>query len=355
MHLERKPLIPQGAAFFQVRNEPRESRRFVFLLCPSFTLLAFSSALEPLRIANQLSQRALYDWWTLSEDGDAVTSSCGVSVNVDGSIGPLEREDVLLVCAGNRPPAAESAPVVALVHRHVRHGGAAGGLCTGAIALAKAGLLAKRRFTLHWENQPAFREGFPDLSPSENKFEIDGPIMTCGGGGAATELMLEVISRDHGHAFAAMVSDMCLRRIGIGRDLSQRSPISLVIESRNPSLVAIVDLMRRNMQEPLGLDEIADRVGYTRRHVERLFQTTVGQSPGKVYHNLRLDHGHNLLCSTNLTLSEIAAACGFESRSHFSKSFRKRFGIPPSRQHRRDTAPVRIDECEPRREAKRAV
>ena len=61
-----------------------------------------------------------------------------------------------------------------------------------------------------------------------------------------------------------MVCDICLRLIDIGRDLSQRSPISLVIESRNPGLVAIVDFLRRNMQEPLGLDEIASRLGIRR-------------------------------------------------------------------------------------------
>ena len=128
-----------------------------------------------------------------------------------------------------------------------------------------------------------------------------------------------------------MVCDICLRWIDIGRDLSQRSPISLVIENRNPGLVAIVDLMWHNMQEPLGLNEIASRVGYTRRRVERFIQMNVGQSPGRFCHNLRLDHGHNLLCSTNLTLSEIAAACGFELRSQFSRSCRLRFGIPPNR------------------------
>jgi AraC family transcriptional regulator, carnitine catabolism transcriptional activator len=333
MQIDRQPLIPQGAAYFQVGEGVKLTRRFLFMLCPSFTLLAFSSAIEPLRIANQLSQRPLYDWQTLSRDGGPVVSSCGVSVNVDAACGTHERDDVLLVCAGNLPVSAADAAVAALVARHVRHGGRAGGLCTGSFALARAGLLSGRKFTLHWENQPAFCEAYPDLTPSENKFEIDGQLMTCGGGAAATDMMLEVIAREHGDAFAAMVSDMCLRRVGLGRDLPQRSPISAVAQTRNPGLAAIVELMKRHREDPLSLEEISSRIGYSRRHVERLFKLTLGQSPAKFYHNLRLDHGRNLLASTDLSLAEVVVACGFDSKSHFSKSFTKRFGVPPSRIH----------------------
>ena len=330
---ERKPLIPQGAAFFQVAEGTAPLRRFHFLLCPSFTLLAFSAAIDALRIANQLSQRALYDWRILSVDGGPVVSSSGVSVNVDASLADNGREDVLLICAGNDPAAPEEAAVVNAALRHYRHGGVIGGLCTGPIALARAGLLRGRRFTLHWENQPAFQEAFPDLTPSENRFEIDDRVLTCGGGAAAADLMLDVIARDQGEGFAAMVSDMCLRKVSIGRDLTQRSPISAVIQTRNPGLVAIVELMKRNRETPLTLEELAERIGYSRRHIERLFKLTLGQSPAGFYRNLRLDHGRNLLATTDMSLHEVAAACGFESKSHFSKSFAKRFGVPPSRLH----------------------
>lgn len=335
MQADRQPLIPQGAAHFRLRGNPDVTRRFVFLLCPSFTLLAFSSAIEPLRIANQLSQRPLYNWQTISAEGGPVTSSCAVSVNVDGGLAAIGRDSVVLVCAGNAPAQAEAPQVTAAVLRHYRHGGQVGGLCTGPIALARAGVLQGRRFTLHWENQPAFAESFPLLVPSENKFEIDGPVMTCGGGAAATDMMLEVIGKDHGEAFAAMVSDMCLRRVAIGKDLPQRSPISAVAQARNPGLAAVVELMKRHREDPLTLEDLAGRIGYSRRQVERLFMKALGQSPARFYLGLRLDHGRNLLASTDLSLSEVAAACGFESRSHFSKSFAKRYGAPPSRMHER--------------------
>lgn len=324
------PLVPKGAAFFPVDN-PGPTRSYAFILVPGFTLLAFASAVEPLRIANQLSQKPLYRWRLLSETGEAVISSSGIPVGVDGPIGQPERDARLFVCAGNPAMAAASPAVVSAVARHHRFGGTVGGICTGAVALAKAGLAAGRRFTLHWENQPGFVETFPDLAPTSNRFETDGRLMTCGGGAASTDMMLSVIASDHGSDFAAIVSDMCLRTVLPGVEPEQRSSIAALMSSRNPVLIATVNLMNRTIDNPLPLEELAAAAGYSRRQMERLFRSATGSTPGNFYRGLRLDHGRNLLATTDLTLMEIATACGFDTVSHFSKSFRARFGTAPTR------------------------
>jgi transcriptional regulator GlxA family with amidase domain len=335
MRGDTTPLIPQGAAYFRPAHGDAPTRSFVFLICPSFTLLAFASAVEPLRIANQLSQRPLYAWRTATTDGAQVTSSCGLTVQVDGALGNLARDAALVVCAGNQPSEATAPGIVAAVQRHYRHGGQVGGLCTGPFAMARAGLLADRRFTLHWENQPAFREMFPSLTPSETKFEIDDRLLTCGGGAAATDLMIDIIARDQGEAFATMVLDMCLRRVAIGSDPGQRSSLSAVARLRNPGLAAMVELMKRHIEEPISMAELSARIGYSRRNVERLFRKALGQPPARFYLNMRLDHARNLLSGTDLSLSEVSAACGFATRSHFSKAFTARFGSAPSRMQAR--------------------
>lgn len=327
-------LVPEGAAFYPVSGG--ETRSYAFLLLPEFTLLAFSSALDPLRIANQVSQKPLYRWQVLSADGWPVDSSSGVSVMADAPLAEVERDTTLLVCAGNPGGADPEARTLAVLQRHYRHGGRVGGICTGAIALARAGLLEGRRFTLHWENQPAFRERFPGSDPTPHKFEQDGRVLTCGGGAAATDLMLSIIAADHGRDFAAMISDMCLRRVPTGEDMFQRSSVAAVLETRNPDLIALVRQMQENIEEPLSMEDLAARAGYSRRHVERLFNRTLGQSPARFYLNLRLDHGRSLLADTDLSLSEVAVAAGFGDKAHFAKAFRARFGVPPSRfGHRR--------------------
>ena len=327
---DSEPLVPLGAAFFPVAA-PGETRKYAFLLVPGFTLLAFSSGVEPLRIANQLSQQPLYQWRLMSEAGAAVASSSGISVCTDGPLGPLPRDTRLLVCSGNPAAAAAAGPVVAAVSRHARFGGTVGGICTGAVALAEAGVLRDTPFTLHWENQPAFCEAFPDLPPTPAMFEISGKVMTCGGGAAATDMMISLIAQDHGAEFAAMVSEMCLRKVMVGVDAGQRSALSVLIRSRNPGLIAMVARMKAHLEDPLSLAEIAAVSGYSRRHVERMFLSVLGETPGDFYRGLRLDHARNLLSTTEMPLIEVAVACGFSTVAHLSKSFRARFGVAPTK------------------------
>ena len=323
-------LVPKGAAFFPV-PDPGSTRSYAFILVPGFTLLAFAAAVEPLRIANQLSQQPLYRWRLLSDTGQPVASSSGIPVGVDGRLDLQDKTTRLFVCAGNPQMAAADPAVVAAVQRHHRFGGVVGGICTGAVALAKAGLIDGRRFTMHWENQPGFVETFPDLSPTPNRFETDGRLLTCGGGAASTDMMLAIIADDHGSAFAAMVSEMCLRTVMPGVNSGQRSSLAALMSSRNPVLVATVTLMNRHIDDPLSMDELAAAAGYSRRHLERLFRDAVGKTPGEFYRGLRLDRGRNLLSTTDLTLMEVSIACGFSTVSHFSKSFRARFGTAPTK------------------------
>ncbi len=327
---QSEPLVPKGAAFFPV-PDTGATRSYAFILVPGFTLLAFASAVEPLRIANQLSQQPLYRWRLLSQSGEAVASSSGIPVGVDGGLEPQDKATRLFVCAGNPQMAAADPAIVAAIQRHHRFGGVVGGICTGAVALAKAGLVEGRRFTLHWENQPGFAETFPKLSPTLGRFETDGRVFTCGGGAASTDMMLSIIADDHGSAFAAMVSEMCLRTVMPGVIAEQRSSLAALMSSRNPVLVATVTLMNRHIDEPLSMDDLAAAAGYSRRHLERLFQDAVGKTPGEFYRGLRLDRGRNLLSTTEMTLMEVAIACGFSTVSHFSKSFRARFGTAPTK------------------------
>ena len=327
------PIVPLGAAYFPLA-EGRPTRAYAFILVPGFTLLAFSSAVDPLRIANQLAQQPLYRWRLMSETGEPVASSSGISVCVDGPLGPMDRGTRTFVCAGNPPKAAASPKVVAAIARHARFGGAVGGICTGALSLAAAGLLNDRPFTLHWENQPAFREDFPTLTPTANRFEVSNGVMTCGGGAASTDMILALIAEDHGPEFAAMVSEMCLRKVMVGIEHEQRSSMSVLIRSRNPGLLSVVNLMNAHIEDPLSLEDLAQAARFSRRHIERMFLAVLGETPGDYYRGIRLDRGRNLLSTTDMALIDVALACGFGSVAHFSKSFKARFGVAPTKYNR---------------------
>ncbi|KUF10936.1 GlxA family transcriptional regulator [Pseudoponticoccus marisrubri] len=331
----RKPdpaeLVPGGAFAYPVAA-PRPTRWFAFLLVPEFTLLAFSAALDPLRIANQLAQQPLFGWAVLSVDGRPVRSSSGVAIPPHGDLSLLERDMQLMVCSGNRHVDSAPEPALAALRRHARFGGAVGGICTGASTLARAGLLEGRRFTLHWENQPGFREAFPELEPTARRHEVDGTLMTCGGGAAATEMMVAEMARDLGRDFAVAVSDMCLNGGDFHPRDAQRSSIARAIGSRNPKVLAVLRIMYAELEEPRPLEALAAEVGLSRRQMERQFRKLMNESPASTYRNIRLDRARSLLMETDLTLIEVALATGFGSVNLLSRHYKARFGLTPTEQ-----------------------
>ncbi|MDF3416099.1 GlxA family transcriptional regulator [Sulfitobacter sp. M57] len=326
--LDRPDLVPAGAFSYPVKN-PKPTRWFGFLLLPQFTLLAFSAALDPLRIANQLAQKPLYGWSALSQDGKAVTSSSGIDIDVQAGIADLAADTYLFVCSGNNGTKVAPENLLGQVRRHARFGGKVGGICTGAATLARAGLLGGKRFTLHWENQPGFIEAFPDLEPTPQRFEEDGTLLTCGGGVAATEMMISIIAKDYGEDFAIAVSDMCLNGPDVTTRVEQRSSIAKAISSRNPRVLAVLRAMYENIENPLTLDELATHAGISRRQIERQFRQLLDEAPAQTYRNIRLDRARSLLMETDLSVEEIAVAAGFNARSLFSRHYKERYGETP--------------------------
>ena len=173
---------------------------FGFLLIRQFSMLAFTSAVEPLRSANRLAGRRLYEWQLLSADGDPVVSSSGIEVVPHASLARIERLRNLIVVAGIDAHAHDDRRVLAKLRCLARRGCRVGALSTGSFLLARAGLLAGHRCTIHWESLSPFREAYPDLEVTGELFEIDRDRFTCSGGTAALDLMLSLIGLSHGRA-----------------------------------------------------------------------------------------------------------------------------------------------------------
>ncbi|MDE0812273.1 MAG: AraC family transcriptional regulator, partial [Alphaproteobacteria bacterium] len=139
-----------------------------FVLVPNFSLMAFTSAVEPLRSANRLAERTLYKWRILSRDGDPVPASNGIEVLTSGSISSVERSKVALLVSGVDVQKYEDERIFGFMRRIARQGAVIGALCTGSHLLARAGLLDNRRCTIHWENLGGFAEEFPEIEVSSD-------------------------------------------------------------------------------------------------------------------------------------------------------------------------------------------
>ena len=326
---DRERFVSKGAAFYDLETGGAR-RDFYFMMLPKMTMLAFSAAVEPLRIANQLTGKCLYRWFLLSEDGKPVRCSNGVSILVDGELMETRRDDTVFVCSGVDGYLAASSHTTSWVRDQARHGRTVGGLCTGAFTLARAGLLEGRQFTLHWENQPAFEEIFPNLPISNQLYCRDGNIITCGGGNAGVDLVVSLIEEHHGVGLATKVAEMCLHGQPRGGSNNQRMSIAAEIGLRHPTLVKILQDMRSGFAGDLDIEDIAAKHGLSRRQMERLFENRLGTSPAKKLRDIRLEHAHSLMTETNMSVTEIAVACGFQSPVAFRHAYRQRFGFAPS-------------------------
>ena len=313
-------------------SDETKPREFVFLLVPQFSLIAFSAAIEPLRVANRMARRQLYAWRIASDAGGPVTCSNGCEISADIALDDLSRDTSIVVCAGLGLREAGSKPVLTWLRKQSRRGVGMGAVCTGAHILAKAGLLEGKRCTIHWENQAAFAEEFPDTELSNLLFCNDDGIFTCAGGTAAADMMLQLIAEDHGSDLASLVADS-LVHAPVRRDSDeQRLSVPARIGVRHPKLVTIIQTMEQNTEEPISPSELAKGVNMSTRQLERLFRRYLNRSPKRYYMELRLEKARNLLLQTDMTVINVALACGFTSPSHFSKCYRNHFNRTPYRE-----------------------
>jgi transcriptional regulator GlxA family with amidase domain len=303
-----------------------------FLLLPNFSMIAFASAVESLRLANRTSGRALYAWTLVTRDGEPVKASNGIVFHADTSMEKAPAVEMLIVCSGIGGHLYNEKAVFSWLRRLDRQGTDVGALCTGSHVLARAGLLEGYRCTIHWENITGFIEEFPDIEVTNELFEIDRNRFTCSGGTAALDMMLNLIGRQHGHELAAAVSEQFIHERIRDQHDHQRMALTARLGVRHPKLIQVIKLMEQHLEEPLDRAALATKVRLSTRQLERLFGKYLGRSPARYYLELRLNRARLLLLQTNMSVIDVALACGFVSASHFSKCYRDFFGKTPRKE-----------------------
>jgi transcriptional regulator GlxA family with amidase domain len=317
----------------------RESRtRFAFLTLPRYSMIALSNAVEPLRMANKLTGKSVYDWSIASLDGTPTPASNGLQLWPTVTLDSIGAVDILFVCGGIDVQSAVSPQVVAALRRFAERRIALGALCTGGYALAKAGLLDKYQATIHWENLSALREEFPRILLNDQLFTIDRDRFTCSGGIAPLDLMLNLVKSKLDARIAQLISEQFIvDRMRNDRD-RQYVPLRAQIGVSHDTLIKVAQLMEENIEKPLSLDEIAAATALSRRQIERLFKRHLDCVPNRYYLQMRLRRARELLLQTSMPIIDITTACGFQSPPHFSRCYRAQFGCPPSAERQIRTA-----------------
>ncbi len=351
------PGVGLGRAFPRPIRPPE---RFAFLLLPRFSLMALGCALDALAQANQAWQaiqgdraargpdaasgaasaaQPLYDTRLVSADGRAVVSGSGAAIAVDFALDALPNQDptvdaLFVVSDAPVPHSGHDAALEAIARWHTAAGGRPllGGIGTGAWLLARAGLLAGHRCTVHWPYAPLMAEQFAEMVVSAHVFESDRRRLTCAGGSAAFDMMLHRIGETHGPEVVSHLQAAAGIERGRGAAEPQRVPLSARIGGGQPKLTDAVALMEANLSEPLATEDIARLVGVSRRQLERLFKQYLDNLPSRYYLELRLARARHLLQQTTRSILQVGLSCGFSSGPHFSNAYRTRYGITPRQQ-----------------------
>ena len=307
-------------------------RRFVFVLLPNFTLLSFAASIEALRVANRMAGARLYEWTVTGEGGDTITCSAGTEFKLDCDLPELRRDDVIILCGGLDVQNATSKRLLNWLRREARHGLKIGAVCTASYALAAAGVLDGKRATIHWENHDSFSEVFENINLTKSVYVLDGNRFTAAGGTSAIDLMLKLIADEHGPDLANSVADQLVySSIRTDQD-TQRLSVPTRIGVRHPKLAQVIRMMETHIEDPISPAILAQDVGMSTRQLERLFRRYLSRSPKRYYMELRLQKARNLLMQTDMSVINVALACGFTSPSHFSKCYRAHYQTTPYRE-----------------------
>ncbi len=309
-----------------------QTQKFVFFLTDEFSHLAFSCAVEPLRIANLISGKDLYDWSLHSENGESAISSNGAKTMVDGDFSSVQRCHRLFVLSGINMRDHVSRTLLGALRRERAKGTEIGALCSGAWILAEAGFLDGQKAAIHWEYHDSFMEEFPNVNLVRSVFVPDEKHITASGGTATADLMLHLIEAEHGEDLALEVADQMVYVAVRNATAEQRVSLQSRNGIRNKHLIGAIRIMRDQIEEPVSPSMIASELGISTRQLERLFGKYLNSTPKKYYVEMRLDRARTLLLQTEDSVTDVAMACGYESPGHFSKVYRARFGVSPHAQ-----------------------
>ncbi|HFC05123.1 MAG TPA: GlxA family transcriptional regulator [Rhizobiales bacterium] len=300
------------------------------LVLPECSMLSVACTLDPMRAANRIARKTVFDWEIVTLDGLPVTLTCGLPVSADLKFGDTAPRDVLIIIAGYNSEIHAGKKTIAQLAKIAPLYGGVGGIEAGSWVMARAGLLKGHRATTHWEDLEDFAARFPDTDVLPDRFVIDRRCFTTGGASPAFDLMLALIRARKGVPFAMEVASVFIYD-DARLSTEAQSFVSLGrLNTFSPKIVAAIKIMEGQLDTPLAVTRIARQINVSVRTLETMFQSALEISPGKYYRHLRLERARRYLLETGLSLQDIAIRTGFTSSSAFSRAIKTRFGAAPN-------------------------
>lgn len=308
------------------------SRHLGFLIFPGFPMACLTSAIEPLRAANEIVGRRTFSWTVVGETASRVVSSAAVGFDPDVALTDLEHVDQLYFLSGPTGRFQSARTGNAAIRRLDRHGTALGAFSGGIFPLARTGLMAGHKCAVHWCYEAAFKASFPDIRASEKVITIDRRRLTAAGATAAFDLMLHLIQDELGAAVMTEVACWFQHPFVRGEEVTQRTPTPRTdrTEDMLPQPVAkAIRLFAEHIEDPIQVSRIAQAVDLSARQLERSFKRSTGQSPLKYFRLLRMKKARQMALYSNDSITEIALAVGYASTTPLVRHYVQTFGVTP--------------------------
>lgn len=308
--------------------QPSRPRRVVVIAATPVSM--FNLAIPELLFGRvEIDGEPGYETVICAPEPGPVPTTGGLELHVRQGLDAARDADMVLVVGTGHRYTPDPRTVTAL------RGAAAAGkriasICSGAFALAEAGLLDGRRATIYWNQAEELRRRYPEVDLTGDVLYVqDGQILTASGYAAGIDLCLHIIRTDYGAAVANEVARLALVapvRPG-GQTQFTQTPLP---PERGVACADTRGWAMRNLDKPLTLTDLARHAGVSVRTLTRRFHAESGVSPLQWLLHQRIERAKELLETTALPMDQIARACGLGTADSLRGHLVRRTGLTPS-------------------------
>ncbi|MDE2445484.1 MAG: helix-turn-helix domain-containing protein [Alphaproteobacteria bacterium] len=314
-----------------------ETLRLGFLMFPGFPMACLTSAIEPLRAANEISGAKIFSWKLVAESLGPVRSSADVRFEPDVSLSQVDALHHLYLIAPPNAAYADPKGSPARLRWLERKGMVLGAFSGGIFPLARAGVMAGHKCSVHWCYEAAFKAEFPKVEASEVVILREKQRTTASGAGAVFDLMLHLIEERLGRDCMTEVACWFQHPFMRHEDAIQKVPVPKKAGTADrlpPAIREAIRLFENHVEDPLRIPDVASAIDMSGRHFERMFKRETGQSPLRFYRQLRLTKARQRVLYSDEPLREIAHSVGYLKSGPMARDYKELFGVSPKDERR---------------------
>jgi AraC family transcriptional regulator, transcriptional activator FtrA len=324
-----------------VKKSPKRSRptqapantRVVALVYDGFCTFEYGIAVEMFGLPRP-EFASWYSFASCAVERGPLRAAGGLRVQAEGGLELISQAGTVIVPGWRGADAALPPALLDALRNAHKRGARLLSFCSGVFVLAAAGVLDGRSATTHWRYVEKLAERYPHIRIEPDVLYVDeGNVLTSAGSAAAIDLSLHLIRRDYGPRIANQVARRAV--VPTHRDGGQAQFIPAPLPEQGTALGKLLEWMRRRLDQPLLLNELAERARMSERTFLRRFEEATGCSPKQWLTQERLARARELLEGSQWPVERIADACGFGSADTLRHHFRRNLKVSPARYRER--------------------